>query len=517
LVKKGGQRSRKITLSECTVKRDEQGQDRLYFRGRLYVPYVPRVEADPSKNIEGHEENELRVLLMTLTHAQPAAGHYGINKYRELLCRDYFWPNLHADLARYIRNCDLCNENNSRRRKFGTLKPLPLPAHRWTDISVDFIGPLPLSHGYDGIMVTVDRLTKMRHYTACATTDDAPELAKLFCRDIWRLHGLPQTIVSDRGTVFISEFWRAVQHRLGIKQALSTAWHPESDGQTENANQFLEQYLRKYIDFTQKDWEKWLCMAEFAVNNAMNESTKMSPFFANYGFHPRMSFHMPPRGIEAGASKHIKKENLLGTSFADRMEEIYDVLRSNLLRAQERQEHFANKKRVPAPAYQAGDLVWLDARNLTKDRNIEKLDRRFYGKYPITRTWSHFVELELPQELKDLKIFNKFHVNLLKPASYDPHPGQVNLLKAPIAIDEQGQVLWKIESILDSRRHEGQFEYLIKWEGYPDDQATWEALPEVVHLRNTVIEYEKRRPRKNKPTKAEITAAKEARKARAAR
>ena len=142
------------------------------------------MEADPSKNIEGHEENELRVLLMTLTHAQPAAGHYGINKYRELLCRDYFWPNLHADLARYIRNYDLCNKNNSRRRKFGTLKPLPLPAHRWTDISVDFIGPLPLSHRYDGIIVTVDRLTKMRHYTAYATTDDAPELAKLFCRDI---------------------------------------------------------------------------------------------------------------------------------------------------------------------------------------------------------------------------------------------------------------------------------------------------------------------------------------------
>ena len=88
------------------------------------------MEADPSKNIEGHEENELRVLLMTLTHAQPAAGHYGINKYRELLYRDYFWPNLHADLARYIRNYDLCNKNNSRRRKFSTFKPLPLPAYR---------------------------------------------------------------------------------------------------------------------------------------------------------------------------------------------------------------------------------------------------------------------------------------------------------------------------------------------------------------------------------------------------
>ena len=90
MVKKGGQRLRKIALSECTVKRDEQGQDRLYFRGRLYVPYVPRVEADPSKNIEGYEENELRVLLITLTYAQPVAGYYSINKYRELLYRDYF-------------------------------------------------------------------------------------------------------------------------------------------------------------------------------------------------------------------------------------------------------------------------------------------------------------------------------------------------------------------------------------------------------------------------------------------
>lgn len=507
LVKKGGQHSRKIALSECAIKQNEQGQDRLYFRDRLYVPGVPK-----SKEAKA---NELRVLLMNLAHQQPAAGHYGIGKYRELISRDYFWPDLHADLTRYLANCDLCNAHNSGRRRYGTLKPLPLPSHRWSDVTVDFIGPLPPSGGFDCIMVTVDRLSKMRHYSACHTTDDAADLAKLFCRDVWKLHGLPCTIVSDRGATFVSEFWKAVQHRLGVKQALSTAYHPQSDGQTENANQFLEQYLRKYISFTQEDWELWLCLAEFAANNAMNESTKMSPFFANYGFHPRMSFHLPRREPEENASAHIREQNLQGNTFADRMAEIHDKLRDNLIQSQAKQEEFANRRRVPAPAYQAGDRVWLNARNLKSDRQIKKLDKRFYGPYPIKRTWSHFVEVELDSELRDLGIHNKFHVDLLKPARCNPHPGQINPSRAPIAIDQEGQILYKFETILDSQpNRDGEFKYLVKWEGYSEEEATWEPLAEIVHLRNSILDYQNRRPRKTRPSKEAIAAAKELRKRR---
>ena len=133
----------------------------------------------------------------------------------------------------------------------------------------------------------------MHHYIAAKTTMNAKELADLFNHHVWKLHGLPDTIVSDRKFVIIAEFWRAVCHRLQINISLSTVFHPKTDGQTENANAFLEQYLRQYIDFSQKDWETWLALAEFAANNAFNASTEMLPFVDNYGQHPRVSFGPP--------------------------------------------------------------------------------------------------------------------------------------------------------------------------------------------------------------------------------
>lgn len=503
LIKKGGQRSREISLSECTVIPTPLGQDRLYFRGRLYVPGT--IKSDINNT------NTLRVLLMKLAHNQPSAGHYGAKKYYELISREYYWPHLMSDLKRYVANCHLCQKSKVSRRKFGFLKPLPIPAQRWTDISVDFIGPLPLSNGYDCIMVTVDRLSKARHYDACATTDKAPDLARTFIHGPWKHHGTPSSMVSDRGPTFIAEFWKAVCYRLQIKQSLSTAYHPETDGQTEISNAFLEQYLRMYVDYTQADWEDWLPLAEFAANNAVNESTGMTPFFANHGFHPRMSFTIP-KPTDPEASKYVRNEALKGNAFADRMETILTELRTNLSSAQRSYEFQANKHRVPAPAYRAGDQVWLDSRNLKTDRPMKKLDFNYNGPFLISRTWSHHYELKLPPHMIELGIHNKFHTTLLRPFANNPHPGQTNPPPPPIAMDEEGNKLYAIDRILDSKRVSGVFHYLVKWKGYEkDEDHTWLPLVEMVHLRNTIIEYEKLRPRKARPRPAEITKAKASR------
>ena len=221
------------------------------------------------------------------------------------------------------------------------------------------IGPFVLSNGFDAILVDIDRLSKIHHYIAAKTTMNAKELADLFTCHVWKLHGLPDTIVSDRGFVFIAELWRAVCHRLQINVSLSTAFHTKTDGQTENANAFLEQYLRQYINFSQKDWETWLALSEVAVNNAFITCTEMSPFFANYSQHPQVSFG-PPRLVERDASHRIKLQNRQGTEFADKMKKILDTLRSNLTVARDRQEHFANTNRTPALAYKISDLVFLD-------------------------------------------------------------------------------------------------------------------------------------------------------------
>ena len=155
---------------------------------------------------------------------------------------------------------------------------------------MDFVTVLPESKGYDAIMVVVDRLSKRRHFSPCLTTLDVEGLAALFLRDIWKLHGLPRTIISDRGVLFVADFWKSLCKRLGTQGLLSTAFHPETDGQTERVNSSMEQYLRMHSDDLQDDWVDWLPLVEFTGNNTTSETTGFSPFFAEMGFHPRMGF-----------------------------------------------------------------------------------------------------------------------------------------------------------------------------------------------------------------------------------
>jgi hypothetical protein len=259
-----------LTLAEC-----ENRNGYLYYGNRLYVPDLP----------------ELKAKLLESCHASPVAGHPGSSRTYEILDREYYWPQMLRFVQRWVANCHQCRRAKpSREARQGLLRPLPVPERTWKDISVDFITHLPASRGYDAIMVVVDRLSKMRHFIPCRGTCDSEEAARLFMKDVWKLHGLPTTIVSDRGPQFISEFWKHLTRRLGISATLSTAYHPETDGQTERMNAALEQYLRLYVAYLQDDWADWLPLAEFAANDTASETTTITPFFANYGFHPRLGF-----------------------------------------------------------------------------------------------------------------------------------------------------------------------------------------------------------------------------------
>jgi hypothetical protein len=377
----------------------------------------------------------------------------------------------------------------SRLRYQGTLKPLPIPLQRWRELSIDFVGPIQKTvRGFDMIMVVVDRLSKDRHYIPIASTMGAYDLAMLFVRDVWKLHGLPDSIVSDRGSLFVSEFWKAVCCRLQIKLNLSTAHHYETDGQTENANSFMSQYIRQYVNFAQDDWDEWLPLAEFAARNVVNSSTGMSPFFANAGYHPRMSFG-PPRPTTATMSNTLKASNKEGTDFASKMQEITDLLRTNMLSAQAAQERFANANRSPAPAYRVGDMVLLSTRNINSARPTKKFDQKYLGPFRVEEVVNPVsYRLKLPHELQ--LIHDTFHTNLLRPAPRDPLPGQFNPPPPPITIDTQGEVLYAVEKILKSKRTKQKgFQYLIQWRGY--DKPSWEPLCNVVNARASIIEFEK--------------------------
>ncbi|SLM38818.1 reverse transcriptase domain protein [Lasallia pustulata] len=314
------------------------------------------------------------------------------------------------------------------------------------------------------------------------------ELADLFIQHVYKLYGLPDCIVSDRGNLFVAEFWKAVCTRLCVDLSLLLSYHLETNGQTEISNAFAAQYLQMYVDFTQKDWEDWLALAEFAANNVYNKATKMSPFFANSAQHPRMSFG-PPRPPPLHASAMIRKANELGNNFVNQMEEILGILKENIINANARYEEQTNQNRTPAPAYRVGDLVFLSTRNIDSPRPAKKLDNKYLGPLKIkSPLGTHAYRLELPDELQSFD--NSFHTSLLQPAPENVFPGQ-NLVQdtgTTIMVDDYGEKLWAIDKLLNCRRHKGVYQYQVKWRS--TEEVTWEPLKNVVFASKAIREFE---------------------------
>jgi len=196
------------------------------------------------------------------------------------------------DIEDFVRSCDDCQQNKApRHKRHGTLHPLELAYSPWDSISMDFITQLPTSDGCSTVWVIVDRFSKMAHFIPIADGQKTAEgCAKLFLANVWKLHGLPSDIVSDRDPVFTSKFWAELMERLDVRLRKSTAFRPQTDGQTEWVNQTLEQYLRQYCNYEQDNWCDLLPLAEYTYNNSATTATQMSPFFANYGFHPRTNW-----------------------------------------------------------------------------------------------------------------------------------------------------------------------------------------------------------------------------------
>jgi len=211
----------------------------LYFHGRIYIPPT----------------SDLRRRIVSLCHDTRIAGHAGRFKTLELVSRNYWWPNMSQYVGQYVATCDPCLRTKvQHQRPTSELQPLPVPEERWEVMSVDFIVELPESGGYDAIMVVVDSVGKRAHFMEMVTTITAAGAANLYLRHVWKHHGLPRKVVSDRGPQFVAEFMKELYRLLGIELASSTAYHPQIDGQTERVNQELEQYIRLFVNERQDNW-----------------------------------------------------------------------------------------------------------------------------------------------------------------------------------------------------------------------------------------------------------------------
>lgn len=230
---------------------------------------------------------DLRSKLIVEYHSTTTGVHSGIDKTTRRIKRAFYWKGLQKDVQKFIFECDVCQRFKGENVHVpGLLQPLPIPNKVWTDISMEFIKGLPKSQGMTTIFVVVDRLSKYAHFMALSHPYTAKDVAQLFLDNIYKLHGLSATIVSDRDTVFTSTFWQEFFKLQGSQLCLSTAYYPQFDGETEIVNKCLENYLRCMCGDCPKHWAKWLSLTEWWYNTSFHSSIKTTPFYVVYGQEP---------------------------------------------------------------------------------------------------------------------------------------------------------------------------------------------------------------------------------------
>ncbi|KAA8531351.1 hypothetical protein F0562_006060 [Nyssa sinensis] len=287
--------------------------------------------------------------VMEQFHSSPMGGHTGSQKTHSRLKREFFWHGMRKDIRKYIRECEVCQRNKTENLKpAGALQPLPIPSKVWVDISIDFIEGLPLSKGYSVIMVVVDRFSKYSHFIPLSHLYTASTVVKAFMENIFKLHGIPQSIVSDRDGIFTSHFWKEIFHLSGTKLLMSSAYHPQTDGQTEVMNKCLEGYLRCFTSDRPKDWASWLALADWTYNTSEHYSTGFTPFEVVYRQKTPQLLPYEPRTMAV----QVVEDEMRSQDF------IFTLVRENLQEAQTQMKHYADKKRMERE-YNVGDWVYL--------------------------------------------------------------------------------------------------------------------------------------------------------------
>lgn len=411
---------------------------------------------------------ELQQQLIKEFHATPMGGHSGIPVTLRRLKQLFIWQGMNAAVHKFVKSCTVCQHAKPDRARYpGLLQPLPVPHSAWQVISMDFIEGLPRSGRFNCILVVVDKFSRYAHFIPLSHPFTAATVASTFMENVYKLHGPPEQIISDRDRIFNSLFWRQLFQLTGTILSMSSSYHPETDGQTERVNQCLEGYLRCFAHACPTKWLQWLALAEFWYNTSMHSALGKSPFEVLYGRTPRQLGISPNSTCSVPDLQNWLQERQL----------MQELLRLHLERIRARMNHQVDKKRSER-SFEVGDFVFLKhqpyVQSSVAPRAHHKLMFKYYGPYKVlAKVGEVAYRLDLPSTSR---IHPVIHVSQLKKAIgvdtqvYKQLPSPLDILQVPVRV---------LQRRFRQKGPVAVSQALIQWSGQPESLATWEDIDEL--------------------------------------
>lgn len=459
------------------------------YGGRLVIPHI----------------RTLKIKIMQQYH-EVNAGHLKCSKVIPLIRRDFFWARMRSDINEFVAACQTCQRHGAKRGKQqGYLNPRPIPNKRMQEIHVDWKTNLPVSDGFDTVLVVTCALTRFVILIAAKSTDSAVDTAERLLTNVYYKEAPFETIISDQDTKMTATVMKEICNLLGVKQILTTAYRHNENGLSERNIATMTTILANYSNFCGNDWSKWLPRAQFAMNTTFLDSIQMTPFEALRGFIPRTAptvfAQKFPGGVGLDENTSTKKGSVEFENFKKQLESATLATKDALVVAKVFAKHHYDKRRSAATVFKVGDKVLMDISCYQQDpfgkgeqRTTRKLRGRRIGPLRILKCLPNDIyQLELPKDFK--RRSNKAHISLLS-RYIPPVKDRENELHAPAAVDfdEFGSPLFEVQEVLNHKMDKGKVtDVLLKYKGYGDTESVWMKTDNLDECREIVEDYCKRK------------------------